>query len=241
MDWTDRGIILGTRRFGESGLIVEAMTAEHGRHLGLVRGGRGRRFGPLLQCGNTVLLSWRARLEDHLGAYAVEAERMRAAELIEAPWRLDVVQTLAAHLRLLPERDPHPALFTASTILLDHLEDEELALALLVRLELRLLEELGFGLDMARCAVSGMSEGLTHVSPNTGRAVTQAVAEPYLERLLALPAFLKDSRAGAERADLAAGLALTGHFLRRHVWEPRLVGEPDTRMTIRARLGRGDA
>src|SRR5437588_2766039 len=113
MQWTDEGIVLGVRRHGEASAILELMTREHGRHLGLVRGGAGSRMRPVLQPGNRVSATWRARLDEHLGHYAVEGLDLISAGFLTAPHALYGVTHLAALCRLLPERDPHPAIHVA--------------------------------------------------------------------------------------------------------------------------------
>lgn len=234
MEWTDEGTIIGQRRHGESSVILEVMTRDHGRHLGLVRGGRSAKRQPVLQPGNTVSLTWRARLDEQLGEYRVELLTSHAARLIEAPVALYGLATIAALLRLLPERDPHPGLHEALLVLVEHLHEPRLAPALVIRFEVALLAELGFGLDLARCAVTGAMDDLSHVSPKSGRAVSRAAAAPYADRLLALPAFLSEgqgARAPAA-ADILAGFALTGFFLRRHLWEPRGLAEPPERALL---------
>ncbi len=148
MEWRDRGIIIGTRRHGETSLILEVMTEQRGRHLGLVRGGRSRRQQPVLQPGNEVELTWRARLDEHLGTFQVEPLALAAARLMEQPSGIYGIQLLASHLRLLPERDRHSELFRAMEVVIEHLCEPEIAGPLMVRFELRLLEELGFGLDL---------------------------------------------------------------------------------------------
>ena len=165
MQWTDEGIIIGTRRHGETSLIVELMTPAHGRHLGLVRGGRSRKQQPVLQPGNSVTAIWRARLDEHLGHYTLESTRQRAARLIEGPAGLYGIQTLAALLRLLPERDPHPLLYAALNAIVDRLDDALVAGELVARFELQLLDDLGFGLDLDSCVATGGNDGLVYVSP----------------------------------------------------------------------------
>ena len=200
MQWTDEGIVLGTRRHGETSLILELMTEGHGRHLGLVRGGRSRRLQPMLQPGNTVRATWRARLDEHLGNYTVEATTLRAARLIESAVGLYGVQALASLIRLLPERDPHAQIFTALAGVLDWLDDPVVAGALIVRFELRMLEELGFGLDLERCAATGTNDDLAYVSPKTGRAVSRSAGEPYHDRLLVAAALpLRAAGGGGSR------------------------------------------
>lgn len=229
MDWSDEGLVLGTRRHGETSVILELMTAAHGRHLGLVRGGRSRRLAAVLQPGNSVAATWRARLDEHLGSYAVEGLTLRAASLIATPAATFGIQHLAALLRLLPERDPHPALHAAALRIADRLAEPALAAALIVRFELALLADLGFGLDLDACAMTGATYDLAFVSPKTGRAAARAAGAPWADRLLALPAFLVEAAAPPDGADIRAGFALTGHFLARHVYDPRGVPMPDAR------------
>lgn len=230
MDWTDDGIIIGTRRHGESSLIVELMTPGHGRHLGLVRGGRSKSQRPVLQAGNSVIATWRARLDGHLGTYAIEPSAFRAAKLMETPSGLYGLQALAALVRLLPERDPHPQIYAALLAMVELLDDPVLAGALIVRFELRMLEELGFGLDLDRCAATGTNDDLAYVSPKSGRAVSRSAGDPYRDRMLALPAFLL-AAPGARPVgpELTEAFRLTGFFLARHVYEPRGLLVPDAR------------
>ena len=224
MKWTGEGLLIGVRRHGESSVIAEAVVAGRGRHLGLVRGGRSSRLAATLQPGNSVQLTWSGRLEEHLGTYSVEVTEHRAGDLIADRARLFLAQLICDHLRLLPERDPHDRLLLTAEALLSHPPDgPELA-----RFELTLLDELGFGLDLAACAATGARTDLTHVSPKTGRAVSRGAAQPYLDRLLALPPFLHNS-AETSPADLQAAFVLTGHFLGMHVWEPRGLEPPATR------------
>jgi DNA repair protein RecO (recombination protein O) len=223
MEWTAEAIVIGTRRHGETSTILEVMAREKGRHLGLVRGGRSRRLRPVLQPGNTLRVTWRARLDEHLGAFAVEPLRERAAVLMDTAAATFGIQLAGAHLRLLPERDPHPRLFDALAVIVDALEDKATAAELMARFELLLLDELGVGLDLSRCAATGQESGLAYVSPKTGRAVSRDAGMAYDNRLLKLPAFFIDRREGEppSPADLEAGFRLTGYFLDRHIYEPR--------------------
>ena len=238
MQWTGEGLIIGVRRHGESSVIAEAMVEGRGRHLGLIRGGRSARHAAALQAGNSVQLTWRARLEEHLGTFVLEVTDARAANLIANRTRLYAAQLLCDHLRLLPERDPHDRLLGLVIRLLDATGDDELGVAL-ARFELTLLEELGFGLDLESCAATGATTDLTHVSPKTGRAVSRAAAQPYLDKLFALPPFLVDDEAEAQPGDVEAAFALTGYFLDRHVWMPRQIDPPATREPL-IRLVAGD-
>ncbi len=235
MQWTDDGLVLGVRRHGETGAILELMTRGHGRHLGLVHGGRSRRMQPVLQPGNTVRAVWRARLDEGLGSYTVEPLESAASRLIASRAALYGITHAAGLLRLLPERDPHPELYEAALVLVQHL-DAPAAPALMIRFELAVLAELGFGLDLARCAATGGNAYLAYVSPRTGRAVSVAAGEPYKDRLLALPAFLSGGADGhhapgnaPDTKDLEDGFALTGYFLEHHIWGPRLMPVPDER------------
>jgi DNA repair protein RecO (recombination protein O) len=237
MEWKDEGIVLAVRRHGESSAIAEILTATRGRSLGLVRGGRSRRLRPVLQPGNIVLATWRARLEEHLGNFALEPLELKAGLLIGEAMQLAALTTLTAEAQLLPEREPHPRLYQAMRIVLDALEDAETWPALLVRWEMGLLDELGFGLDLARCAATGTSEDLVYVSPKTGRAVSRAAGLAYRDRLLALPAFLRGSQADSPgQADIVDGLKLTGYFLERDVFAPRGVAAPESRHWIVSHL-----
>jgi DNA repair protein RecO (recombination protein O) len=243
MQWTDEGIVLGVRRHGEANAILELMTRAHGRHLGLVRGGAGSRIRPVLQPGNTVGATWRARLDEHLGHYAVEGLELRAANFLSASHALFGLSHLAALCRLLPERDPHERIHAALDAVLNGLADRQRAGFLVVRFELELLGELGFGLDLDRCAATGAISDLIYVSPKTGRAVSREAGAPWRERLLRLPAFLRaddpDDRPPA--ADLTDAFALTGHFLNSHVLEPRGMAPADARAHFIAALNRSTA
>jgi DNA repair protein RecO (recombination protein O) len=225
VEWSDIAIVLGARRHGEANAVVELMTREHGRHLGLVRGGAGTRLKPVLQAGNRVSATWRARLDEHLGYYVVEALELRAAGLLASAHALYGLNHLAALCRLLPERDPHEPVFDRLDTTIAGLAEPLPAAALVARFELELLAELGFGLDLEACAVTGAAADLVYVSPKSGRAVSRSAGEPWHDRLLPLPAFLSSEAPGEPTAEaLEAGFALTGFFLARHVFEPR--GEP---------------
>ena len=229
MQWTDDALVLGVRRQGETGVVLEAMTREHGRHLGLVHGGRSRRMQPVLQNGNLVRATWRARLDDGLGAFAVEPLDSALSRLIGSGLALYGVGHLAALLRLLPERDPHPELFEAAWVLIAHLHDPAVAPVLMVRFELAILAELGFGLDLGACAATGGNDALIYVSPRSGRAVSASAGEPYRDRLLALPAFLRDGGRLEGPDDVRNGFTLTGYFLNQHIWGPRALPVPEER------------
>ena len=237
MEWRDEGIILGTRKHGETSAILEVMTRAHGRHLGLVRGGRSRRMQPVLQPGNRVELVWWARLDEHLGTYQVEPLELHAARLFDSACAVYGLQTAAAHLRLLPERDAHAGLYEMLALLISHLDDPAAAGELAVRFELLVLDELGFGLDLAQCAATGVNEDLAWVSPKSGRAVSREAGAPWADRMLPLPAFLR--RGVGLRPDLGAideGFRLAAFFFGRHVYEPRGLEPPEARAGFLAAL-----
>ncbi len=239
MEWSEEGIVVGTRRHGETDVILEAMTAGHGRHLGLVKGGRSRRLRPVLQSGNTLQLTWRARLHEHLGNFRAEPLKERSAGLMQSSVGAFGLALAGAHLRLLPERDPHPRLYEALGVLLDCLDRPALAGELMVRFELLLLDELGFGLDLESCAATGNRDDLAYVSPKSGRAVSRAAGLPYAEKLYSLPRFLMDGTSSAtDRAGLQEGFRLTGGFLERHVHAPRGLPMPDVRASFLNALDR---
>jgi DNA repair protein RecO (recombination protein O) len=231
MQWVDEAIVLGVKRHGEASVILELMTREHGRHLGLVRGASGARLRPVLQPGNRVSVTWRARLDEHLGYYAVEGVDLAAARFLDAAHALYGLMHVAALCRLLPERDPHPQIHATLDHVLGGLVDARLAGPRMARFELQLLSELGFGLDLESCAATGSTAELVYVSPKSGRAVSRDAGRPWQDKLLRLPTFLgePESTQAPSAADLADGFAVTGFFLLRHVLEPRGLTMPDAR------------
>ena len=232
MEWTDEGIVLGVRRHGESSAIVELLTRGHGRHLGLVRGGAGSRMRPLLQPGNSVRAVWRARLDEHLGYYAIEGTTLRAATVLASSHAVYGVTHLASLARLLPERDPHQDIYDMLDRTLDDFDEVGGAAVHLVKFELAMLAELGFGLDLENCAATGETADLMYVSPKSGSALSRQAGEPWRDRLLRLPPFLRQSGVGSNGwsdQDLQDGFRLTGLFLLRHVLEPRGQRHSDAR------------
>ena len=236
MEWTDEAIVLGVRKHGETSVIAELMTRDHGRHLGLIQGGRSRRLRPVLQPGNSLTVHWRARLDEHLGQFKVEPEKLRAAQLMEHAHAIYALQTLATHLRLLPERDAHGALYETLAIVLDHLDAPDIAAELVVRFELAMLDELGFGLDLAACAATGTRQNLIYVSPKTGRAVSGEAGQPWADRMLMLPSFLLERDLqridSASLEDIQAGFELTRHFFWRNIHGPRGIDIPPERESL---------
>ncbi|PIP00840.1 DNA repair protein RecO [Pleomorphomonas carboxyditropha] len=237
MEWVSEALLIGLRPHGETSAVIEVMTPDYGRHLGLVKGARSRRLQPVLQAGNSLLVTWRARLETHLGLFSVELSEARAARLMESAAGVFGVQIVAGHLRLLAEREVHPGLYRAAITLLDHLDGFLQSAALVARFELMLLDELGFGLDLTRCAATGRTDDLRFVSPKSARAVCGDAGAPYADRLLSLPAFLLPGADDTpDAADVAAALKLTGFFLDRHVAGPRAIDLPSARAQMLGKL-----
>lgn len=241
MNWSDEGIVLSVRPHGETAAVAELLTRAHGRHLGLVHGGRGRRLRPVLQIGNHVEVTWKGRLAEQLGFFTVELRKGYAAAAMEDTRALAGLTSLCALARLLPERDPHPDLYEVTLFVLGYLDDNGIWPALYVKWELNLLAELGFGLDLSSCAATGSSDNLVWVSPKSGRAVSAAAGEPFRDRLLRLPPFLVGARQEpVTRQDIVDGLMLTGSFLNARVLAPRDMTMPEARHRVVAALARGD-
>lgn len=219
MDFTDTAFVLSARRHGESDIILSCLTRDHGRHLGLVKGGASRKQRPNVEIGNAVAVQWRARLAEQLGHFQVELLAAHAARLMDDAARLAALGAAAAVIdATLPEREPHGDVYEDFAALVTALAAGMGDWGLLyLRWELQVLADLGFGLDLSSCAVTGATEGLAYVSPKTGRAVTAAGAGRYAERLLPLPPVLLEQGESASATDLVQGLRLTGHFLHAHL------------------------
>ena len=238
MEWAADALVLHVRPHGETSAILDVFTRDHGRYGGLVRGGAGRRLRPVLQAGNLVRARWRARLSEHLGTMSVEAGESFAAQAMTQADALAGLLSLCALLRGMPERNAYPRLYDTATALLAHLVAGDDWLGHLVRFELVLLEESGFGLDLSHCAATGGTKDLAYVSPRSGRAVSRDAAKPYVAQLFALPDFLTRPDAPATRADILNGLALTGHFLERRLYTPHNMAVPAARTRLIERLAR---
>ena len=255
MEWRDTGFVLAARRHGESALIAELLTREHGRHAGLVRGGQSPRRRALLQPGNQVTANWRGRLPEHLGSFDCELVEAYAARFLDDPDRLAAVTAATALLlTALPEREPNAELYQSFAALLgaltpalpsptagfgreQTLDSAESWEQSYVRWECGLLAALGFGLDLGRCAVTGAVEDLAYVSPRSGREVSRMAGEPYRDKLLPLPGFLwRDGP--ADRPDIAAGLVLTRYFLLHHLLLPHGRQLPEARERLAERMRR---
>ncbi|HTQ14690.1 MAG TPA: DNA repair protein RecO [Rhizomicrobium sp.] len=236
MDWSDDAIVLSVRPHGETARILDVLSRAHGRHAGLVRGGASRKAAAVLQPGNSVQVHWRARLSEHLGNFTIEPLKARSGALMDHRAALAGLNAFTAiSIAALPEREPHEPVFAAAEILLDAMMAGDFALwaPLYVRWEAGLLENLGFGLDLSRCASTGTTDDLRYVSPKSGRAVSGAAGAPYRDKLFALPGFLLGSQnADPSPAEIAAGLKLAGHFLLERVLLPHGRDMPGARIRL---------
>lgn len=232
MEWHDTGIVLATRKHGERALLLHVLTREHGRHAGLVRNGQSARQRGSYVIGNRLDLIWRARLAEHLGTFRAELEKSHAATFIDDGPRLAALASAAALAQAtLPEHEPHPRAYGGILELVAALESNRGWAERYVRWELELLAELGFGLDLARCAATGRNDDLIYVSPRSGQAVSASAGEPYRDKLLVLPQFLLHG-ARPSAAEIADGLVLTGFFLERRVIEPQGHKMPSARTRL---------
>lgn len=220
MEWSDQGIVLSSRPHSETGLIASVLTHSHGRHAGFVPGGVSRKSRPTWQPGNVVEVAWRAKVAEQLGNFTGEVQESHAARVLDDAMELAGLAAACAVVdAALPEREPHLAMYEGFHAFLGVLGHQGWP-AIYVRLELGLLQELGFGLDLEKCALTGVTEDLAFVSPKTGRAVSRAASEPYRDKLIALPGFLSTGGLPTDAAELRQGLDLTGFFLERHVFWP---------------------
>jgi DNA repair protein RecO (recombination protein O) len=237
MEWTGSAIVLGAKPFGEGKAIAELFSADHGRVAGVVHS--GRRMAGVLQAGNLVHATWKARLSEQLGFFApLELERSVAAALLEDKAALSGLTSAVALVRMaLAERQAHPAVFEALAVLTQAFTDHDVWPALYTRFELGLLSAAGYGLDLTRCALSGAQDGLAFVSPKTGRAATAEAAGELAAKLLRLPPFVLDSEAALSEGDVADAFALAGHFLERRIADPKGEHLPDARRRLIEHLG----
>ncbi len=237
MEFEDQGFILAVRAHGEAGAIIEVLTASHGKWAAHVAGGGSRRMKAFLQPGTRVEFAYRARVSDQLGGARLEPVGEGPSALFDDSLALAGLAAAASVVAAaLPEREPHPGVFLAFESLLGALAVEAIWPAVFVRFEAGLLADLGFGLDLSRCAVTGTADDLVWVSPRTGRAVSAAAGEPYRDRLLVLPSFLLSAQGALRPGDIAAGLALSGHFLETFVFAPLNRPLPPARLRLLDRL-----
>ncbi len=230
MEWQDQAIILSAKPHGENNVVVELLTEKHGRHAGMVRGGRSKKHRPVLQPGNHVSAVWKARLVEHLGFYAIELIQAHAAVLMEDRAALAGISSMCTLARYLPERDPHPGMFDAGLLILQYIENKDIWPCLLIRWEMELLNQLGFQLDFSECAATGSKENLIYISPKSGKAVSEEAGEPYKDKLLKIPHFLRQGSNNQGTAEeIRLGFTLTGFFLEKYVLEVRNQTLPETR------------
>jgi len=219
-NWSDEGFVISARLHGETNAIIGVFTAAHGRHMGLVHGGASRTKKPIIELGNFVSANWQARLDDQLGTYQLEIQRAYSGAFLDDPIKLSALGAVCALLEhALPEREPQDAIYAATAGLFEVLylaSEVEQWLPIYLKWELGMLDALGFGLDLTRCAVSGETTNLAYVSPRTGHAVQIDHAGPYKDRLLPLPSLLGGTATLDD--EFAKGLALTGHFLQKHIF-----------------------
>jgi DNA repair protein RecO (recombination protein O) len=240
MEWEDDAYVLSARAHGESGAIVELLTSEHGRFAAHVAGGASRKMRPILQPGSRVIARYRARVSEQLGSASLEPVGEGPAALFDDAMALAGLSAAAAVAAgALPEREAHPGVFFGLEALILALAQPDVWPAVYVRFEAGLLQDLGFGLDLSRCAATGSTDDLVYVSPRTGRAVSRHAGEPYRDRLLRLPPFLLGAQAGLEAGDVDLGLILTGHFLEQFVFSPLNRPLPPARVWLVDRLREG--
>ena len=237
MEFEDEAFVLSARPHGETGAIVEAITRRHGKYAAHVAGAASRRMKPFLQAGAKVTLRYRARTTDQLGSAALEPAGEGPAALFDDRLALaGLAAATAVAAAALPEREPHPGAYHGLEALIAVLENADIWPAVYVRFEAGLLADLGFGLDLSKCAVTGSADDLIYVSPRTGRAVSAAAGADYAERLLALPPFMLSAQGGLSPGDVRDGLALTAHFLERFVFAPLNRPLPPARQWLVDRL-----
>jgi DNA repair protein RecO (recombination protein O) len=213
IEWQDEAALLAARPFGETSVIIEVFSEVHGRHAGVVRGGTSRKVAPILQPGAQLSVTWKARLDSHLGSFTVEPIRSRAAAAMGDRLALAGLNAVCGLLvMVLPEREAHPPLYDRTIALLDLLGQSDLWPLAYLRWEQALLEEMGFGLDLSACAVRGVNEDLIYVSPKSGRAVSREGAGEWVDRMLPLPPVLA-GKGDATAAEIALALATTGFFI----------------------------
>ncbi|MET0274985.1 MAG: DNA repair protein RecO [Phenylobacterium sp.] len=237
MEFEDDAFVLSARPHGEAGAIVELLTARHGKYVAHVAGGASRKMKPFLQAGAQVILRYRARVSDQLGSAALEPVGEGPSALFDDALALAGLSAAAAVAAgALPEREPHPGAYLAFEALSQALAHTDIWPAVFVRFEAGLLQDLGFGLDLSKCAATGSTDDLVYVSPRTGRAVSRDAGEAYKDRLLILPPFMLSAQARLEAGDVRAGLDLTAHFLEAFIFNPLNRPLPPARLWLVDRL-----
>lgn len=235
-NWRDHGIVLSVRPHGESGAVIALLTEEYGRHNGYIRGVNSSKLRGVIEPGNLVSASWSSRMSDQLGAFVIEPERAITGPLMGDPLRLSaLISACSLCDAALPEREKHSGLFHGLLALLDTLDGEAWGAAYIIW-EMAFMRELGFGLDLQKCAGGGDVSTLAYISPKSGRAVSLAQAEPYKDKLLPLPDFLKPGGSAMDMGEILTGLRMTGHFLEHWVFAQSTHGTPEPRLRFQARV-----
>ena len=219
MEWRDHGILLSSKKHGETSAIIEVFTPNHGKHLGVVRAGTSRKLAPILQPGAQVNLTWRARLQDHIGTFSVELSRSRSAIALSDRLALSGLNAVVATLRsVLPEREAMGEFYEATEQLLDHLDQSDIFPLIYLKWEMFLLETMGYGLDLTTCAVTGKTSDLLYISPKSGHAVSTHGAGQWKDRLLPLPVVMIGKGSG-DKVEVLAALNVTGFFIENHLFK----------------------
>ena len=237
--WSDQEIVLSARAHGEAGAIVTLITESHGRHAGYVHGGASSKKRAMLQAGTVVSCDWSSRISDGLGHYTLEAERSLSTEIMQSSLNLAALLSACGLCdAALPEREGHAGLYHGLLALIETLDGEHWG-AVYVMWEISLLRELGFRLELNKCAGGGDADTLCYVSPKSGCAVSKAQAAPYKEKLLELPNFLRpesarDGEAGSAE-DIIRGLKMTAHFLEHWAFTHHTKGLPEARVLFEDR------
>jgi DNA repair protein RecO (recombination protein O) len=217
MDWTDEGVVVSLRGHGETSAIIEVLTAEHGRHAGVVRGGASRKMTPVLQPGSQVSVTWRARLPEHLGSFRVEPITARTRLLSDRAALAGLTSVCALVRFAFADRMPVPSLYALTLDLIDRIEADDNWPVHYALWEMVLLDDLGFGLDLSDCAATGVTQDLIYVSPKSGHAVSRDAGREFQDRMLPLPKFLRDQSTQARWHELTDALKTTGYFLERRL------------------------
>ncbi|ACT57421.1 DNA repair protein RecO [Candidatus Liberibacter asiaticus] len=223
MYWQDDAIILGVRSYGEKNIILEVMTRQYGRHLGFVRNGQSHRMQPILQAGNLVRVNWRSRLAQNLGEFRFEVLESHCAKLLSSSLFLYGLQSIVPLFRFLPEREPCLELYDMLNIFLNCHKIPSVIGKIFVQIELMLLKNIGFGLDLTKCVVTGVTQDLLWVSPKSGGAVCRSVGLPYAEKMLVLPSFLWKEEQTIDADSLKSAFQLTDYFLNKYALQHNII------------------
>lgn len=237
--WQDQGIVLSSRRHGESGAIVTLLTQARGRYVGYVRGAQGTKMRGALEAGNLVEATWQSRVAENMGAYTLDLISNPAVHILHDPLRLSALQAACALCdAALPEREAHAGLFNGTLALFEAMKNNDIWGAAYVMWEIAFLRELGFSLGLGTCAAGSDDPDLAYVSPNTGRAVSRSAGQPYKDKLLPLPAFLSPQGGDITPQDITAALQMTGYFLEHWAFTHHSHGIPAPRLLLAERFAK---